>query len=67
MLELLVALHFLKVLFRVMALELTVLEAEVVKLGFDLIIVIFRGMGGGCDNEAAAKRKVLVVLPPEGS
>ena len=37
-----------------MALELTVLEAEVVKLGFDLIIEIFRGMRGGCDNEAAA-------------
>lgn len=62
----LVILHFLKVLLGVMALELTVFEAEVVKLGFDLIIVIFRGMRCGCDNEAATEGKVLVVLPSEG-
>lgn len=49
-----------------MALELTVFEAEVIKLVFDLIIVIFRGMRCGCDNEAATEGKVLVVLPSEG-
>jgi hypothetical protein len=38
-----------------MSLKGAVLEAEVVVLGFNLIIVIFRRMRGGRDNETATE------------
>lgn len=50
-----------------MPLECAVFEAKVIKLGLDLIIVIFGGVRCGCDNEAATEGKVLVILPSEGS
>lgn len=50
----LVVLKFLKLLLGLVALKLTLFEAEVVKLGFDLIIVIFRGMRSRGDNETTA-------------
>lgn len=63
----LVVLKFLKLLLGLVALKLTLFEAEVVKLGFDLIIVIFRGMRRRGDNETTTEGKVLMVLPSKGS
>lgn len=56
-------LHFFEVLFRLVALELGVFEAEVFEFELYLIIVIFRGMGRRSDNEAAAEGEVFIVFP----